>query len=87
MSSLALSVVDDVSVWVIRLGSCPVGDPRGTPAIWEGRGTSTRAHVDRGSAVAAAGIHIYYLLSASVVLFAAGCQVGLVQGGFSPPAV
>jgi len=42
---------------------------------------------DRGSAGAAAGIHIYYLCCASVVLFAAGCQVGLVQGGFSPPAV
>lgn len=42
---------------------------------------------DPGSAEAEAGIHMYYLLCASVVLFAAGCQVGLVQGGFSPPAV
>lgn len=52
-----------------------------------GGGIAPWHNVDRGSASSPARIHIYYLCCASVVLFPAGCQVGLVQGGFCPPAV
>lgn len=55
--------------------------------IGEGGGQQHAHNVDRGSAFSPARIHIYYLLSASVVLFAAGCQAGGVEVGFSPPAV
>lgn len=42
---------------------------------------------DRGSADAPPRAYTYYLWCASVVLFAAECQAGLVQVGFCPPAV